>query len=218
MIQADGTIIRLSSEYLDRPTSISIDAQGNLCVVDNNAVSVYTPTFVIESDPVSIEVTGMSSSFTYTLHTGWNLVSVPLNPSDNNFNEFFPDSVKSHVVVVWAYNASKKGWTYYTPRSGYDPNTLTTVDTMHGYWVKVDQDITFTISGTAGNAATLVQGWNLVGYPALTTGDPAKTYAGTIVTWQYKNGQWYYYTPQSGYDPNTLTGIEPGYGYWVKEA
>jgi hypothetical protein len=213
MIQADGTIIRLSSEYLDRPTSISIDAQGNLYIVDNNAVSVYTPTFVIESDPVSIEVTGMSSSFTYTLHTGWNLVSLPIIPDDNNITSIFSKEQQQNIDVIWDYNGGN--WKYWTTEPGY-PNTLSKLVTLEGYEIYCYNPMTVQINGTSGPQvipfSQLSQGWNLVGVP--TNCSISDVYSPVDVVWKMENGNWYYWTTEAGYT-NQYEIMTPGLGYWI---
>lgn len=199
------TLLGNTTNSTDRTVDLSLSSPTNGSILGTQATAVL----IIKGNEAML-------NYTFNLTAGWNLISVPLNLTNNSFDSFFPANVKSHVLVAWAYEGSSQGWEYYTPQSGYSPNTLTTVDTQHGYWVKVDQNVSFTINGTAGNATTLNTGWNLVGYPSTTSVDPAVAYPGAFVIWEYKNGNWYFYTPESGYDPNTLTSMDTGYGYWVK--
>lgn len=172
---------------------------------------------------------GSSSTYTYTLHEGFNLISVPLDVTDNNIDSFFPPEVKGQIWDLWGWDASTQTWTYFSP----DPdspyknfNPITTMDTGKGYWINMNSEVSFTIHGTVpagapGNTGSLLSNMNLVG---VTGTDPASVdilypTAWDVWRWDPSNPKlWDYYS----FDPNTpykdfgvITTIQPGEGIWV---
>ena len=81
---------------------------------------------------------------------GWNLVSIPVEPTDSAVEAVFPTSV---VTDVWEYN-NPGG---YTMPTGIAPRK--------GYWVKAPAEATLTIAGSrpVDSTVSLKGGWNLVG-------------------------------------------------------
>src|SRR5262249_30189569 len=114
----------------------------------------------------------------------------------------------------------------YTPTNS--PNTLASLVSGRGYWVKVSRANTLTLVGPVwAGPVSLVPGWNLVGFPGLTF-DPTEQldlisiFRGQLATvprlWRWDGG-----TSQRfvGYDSQALPpitdlkSVEPGKGYWV---
>ena len=103
----------------------------------------------------------------------------------------------------------------WTPQNG---GRLTELKIGVGYWVNTAFDnVTWTISGTPneGVAIQVNEGWNLVGYPLLESGDPGTVLksaadAGIVSSVVSGTKRW---TPQSG---GRLTEMSPGVGYWMK--
>jgi len=152
------------------------------------------------------------------LNTGWNLTSWNLDTDNDDIEEVL-SSLSGCIEVVLGF---EQGGLTYVP--GMDLfNTLSAVDHLSGYWIKVGDacNHTLEISGVPVDQDTPIpvnSRWNLVSYlpndvhaitDALYSLDEnlqiAYTYDGTPLV----------YVP--GEDPfNTLTEMEPCFGYWLK--
>jgi len=160
-----------------------------------------------------------TSTYTIPLVAGWNLISEPLVPADNNVSDLFAP-IKSDVWVVWAFNDSSQNWEFYTPLSGYASNTFTTFSQNRGFWVLTYSATNLTVSGTVPESTDMnlnQNGWTLAGNPTLTNRDPATVYGNAWVVWGFNSTSqnWEFYTPLSGFASNTLTSLKPGNGYWT---
>jgi len=129
------------------------------------------------------------------LYDGWNLISIPLNTSNNSVSYFF------NGTSVYSYNGS---WSI--PEN---------IDNELGYWVKVDENINVTIVGNEINdrSIKLTEGWNLVGCPYLEEKEVTELFENATV-FAY-NSTWSSYIPNRTF--NSLQTLKPGYGYWVKK-
>ena len=168
----------------------------------------------------------------YHLVPGWNLISVPLNVSDTSIEGFFPADVRSGMLTLWAWDASKQDWVFY----GSDPNdwyysqypALTNVETGRGYWVEMNKSVNFTVEGTAPVSAPasplpLVKGWNLVGLTGVGSSSPGALYPGAFTVWNWDPvaQNWVFY----GSDPSdwyysqypALSSLHAGQGNWVEK-
>lgn len=125
------------------------------------------------------------------VNTGWNLVSVPVQPATLRFSSLFP-----------AANSSAYGY-----NNGY-----TIVDTLvngKGYWMRFPQAATTSICGLSfGSSVAVSSGWNLVGVNDV----DAVVSQITTVPAGIINSQFYGYN--SGYSVPTV--LTPGKGYWVR--
>ncbi len=168
----------------------------------------------------------MGGMWTYKLTKGWNLISIPIVPQDNNLTAFFGPTVMSDIMIVWEYNSSNKSspWAYYTTQtSKYKQGKLTAVNERQGYWVECYNPITFTVTGNmpASSGVTLNSGWNLVGNPTMDARQPWNVYSSARITWGYNStnvaSPWAYYTTEiTKYKQGKLTELDPGFGYWVE--
>lgn len=158
-------------------------------------------------------------NFTYSLVKGWNLISVPLSLSNNSIDAFFPAAVKSNLTDMWYYDNGK--WVYYSGTRGYSPKYahLVNVTPGKGYWVKVSNNVSFTVNGIANGSGlpAVGGGWTMIGVYGLNPSNATTAYPGNKDLWYYDNGQWYYYSGTRGYSPKYphLEVLEPGKGYWV---
>jgi uncharacterized repeat protein (TIGR01451 family) len=159
-----------------------------------------------------------------TLYYGGNLLSLRLNPSNTDV-EVAQRGIDGPYTALLGYDG---GLAVYDPdRPG--ESTLTTVDALHGYWVRMP--ITATLGDEAAGSwrmagevlpedqtLSLASGWNLVGYlprqPLTVTtalAGMAGQYAGVL---GFKRTALSYYPDlDEGY--NTLAYMAPGYGYWI---
>jgi hypothetical protein len=147
---------------------------------------------------------------TKALQGGMNLVSVPLVPMDDSAVAVF--QTVDHRGI-WTYDPSLGTWDSRVPTKV--TNTLQRVDRSQGVWVSAVTDDLFTIAGIVPSSTdvALEAGWNLVGYPALSSAQVQDALAGIA------------YVRVEGFDPGAppynlreLTGTDamvPKSGYWV---
>jgi hypothetical protein len=152
------------------------------------------------------------------LHTGWNLISLPLTPEDPDIlNVMSP--VAGNWNSVWSYEGGK--WKRYDLTGPDFLNTLTIMEPGKGYWLHMKSDDTLSISGSEPTVKSipLSAGWNLVGYNSLNsmpTAEAMSSVAGNWNSvWSYDGGNWKRYDMTGPDFLNSLTFMEPGKGYWL---
>jgi glucose/arabinose dehydrogenase len=108
------------------------------------------------------------ASLVYTLHAGWNLVSLPLVTADPAASNLFPGAA-SHV---FGYPGSGS----YVVKDTLQPGP--------GYWIKYTAGTTLAISGipVAGDSFALGAGWNMIGSVSQTVAVASLTVAPPSVT------------------------------------
>jgi hypothetical protein len=157
-----------------------------------------------------------ASAIVLPLSSGWNLISLPVQPPDTTISTVL-SGLNGSYDVAWGYPS--QSWEFYDPnnRSG---STLTTMQAGIGYWIGMTSTGTLIVSGsTPSSSLSLLEGWNLVGYSgsACATASKALSSLGTAlqVAWGYPGQAWEVYDPN---DPagSTLTQFCPNNGYWVK--
>jgi hypothetical protein len=142
------------------------------------------------------------------INTGWNLVSLPVIPSDARSSVVFPNI------------ASGKPFRF--SQSQYIADD--TVRVGVGYFVKYGQVKDITVAGTRVNRigantpfeVRVYQGWNTVGGLSVLTTVDSMSFSplpGLGIT-PNRVGEVYRYVTDRGYEQVSL--IVPGYGYWVK--
>jgi hypothetical protein len=164
-----------------------------------------TPTPVIEE---SVDI---------SLREGWNLISLPVQPSNTAIDVVLAPILGS-VKAVYAYEANIREYRSYEP--GVNPSKLEKLEVGRGYWIEMTKNQTLTLKGVAASKAIkLIEGWNLVGYSTtkkLSVVEAMKSINGKYVTI-------YSYDPinnsYKGYSPDgkisDLTEMVPGSGYWI---
>ena len=185
------------------------DGFGALATADN-ITYIYTPTSDLALGVYTVKASGTDEAgntksnvagvFTVkarattkiTLRPGWNLISLPSDPTSTAINDVV--NVAS-VDTVLAYDPTVAGgWmTAVRDTDGNLTGTLTTMDSSRGYWVHTTtfESLAIEIPGIAGGAQTLppsialVKGWNLVSVISLdksvTAIDPDQYFTG--LTW-----------------------------------
>lgn len=139
------------------------------------------------------------------INKGWNLLSLPVNPSSSYYRDIFRNAL--NIPIRFAQNSYQENETDLQPGVGY--------------FIKYAEEIDKTIAGSRvfridENAYTtrLYEGWNTIGSlskPTSTTGlslIAASTATPTI------EGDIYRYVTDRGYV--AVTEIVPGLGYWIK--
>ena len=150
-------------------------------------------------------------SFNKTLYAGWNLISLPLAPSDNSASAVL--SGVSHDAV-YRYNATSKK---YEIADVMDPGT--------GYFVNATEDCEWAYSGDAYTSmdVSLKQGLNMAGWLNNSNdniGDALSSIAGKyhyIARWNASAQKFEVYNPAAP-DPsafNDFTTMDRGIGYFI---
>lgn len=180
----------------------------------NSLPSSYTVTGVAPT-PTPSPSTVPAVTYDLSLNAGYNMVSLPIVPSDNSITGIFPAGQISNVDVIWDYNGGN--WKYWTTEAGYT-NQFSTLSPLRGYIIYCYSPMVVHITGTGASGpipwSQLSQGYNLIGFPSTTSVSIGSTYGSADVIWKLENGNWYYWTTESGYT-NQFDTLSPGLGYMV---
>lgn len=164
---------------------------------------------------------GTPASFRLSLSQGWNLVSVPLDITDDGLDDIkllLGDSLES--VFAYVHNETDEGWQFYITGFPDEFNTLDNIDYMQGFWINVNEESEIEIEGyILGDLIYgLRQGWNLMSYPYEEESliesffDVSSVYS----IYRYNDsgwGSWVYNRPP---ELNSLMKMSSGHGYWVE--
>ena len=165
------------------------------------------------------------------LKPGQNLVSLPGEPADPAINAVITVANVNTVVTYDPINpdpATGSPWLSATRATVSDPLTgsLTTIDSGHGYWVKISSfdpikvEIPLCLLCLPPSSTQVVAGWNLVGVVSIEREAPGTTisadryFAGTdwIRAWTYN--------PQTDAItqvlPLSFQNVVVGQGYWLE--
>ena len=182
--ETEYTVIVLGTAQDSASNSLDGDSDG---IAEGSPDDDYTWSFTTSSQNVEVEL---------SFKVGWNMVSVPVTPTDNSTSAVFPS-----VAGIFTWNATSRS--YYVP---------TVIDPKEGYWVAVTENTTMTISGTPIETWTtdIKAGWNMIGSvnTSASIADPSDDPDGSVIPTAY------WWDPVSKSYILT-TDIEPGKGYWV---
>jgi hypothetical protein len=151
------------------------------------------------------------------LTAGWNLISLPLHPA-NISAEHVLSEISSRYVGVWAYeNGAYKKFNPASPST----STMLTMEEGKGYWIYMREAGAFSVCGTtAKDGIELKRGWQLVGYNDTQKREVKDAllsingkYFG-IYAWDNTAAVYHSYVPSRG-GTNSLSAMEPGFGYWL---
>lgn len=155
-------------------------------------------------------------TFPLSLKIGWNLISLPLQPSEAEISPVL-SQLSGLFTMVWSYQ-NGKWWMYNPANIGF--SDLTTMEAGHAYWIEMIQAGLLNIAGSEpSKSLNLSTGWNFVGLnsnQSMSVNDALSSIATKLViVWSYHEGGWKMYDPtHPGF--SDLTTMEPGYGYWIK--
>jgi len=169
------------------------------------------------------EVKMITSTDQLTLHPGWNLIPLDVIPTPATPEAVFaPLIAASNLEIVTGFQ-NQMG-VFFDPAGLPFLNTLTGLVPGEGYWVKVTNEATLSVTGEVISptfAINLKTGWNLVAYWPSETTTPEAAFADLItagklllVTGYELGGK--FFDPAGPPFLNTLTEVKNGFGYWVK--
>ncbi|BBO84831.1 hypothetical protein DSCO28_53970 [Desulfosarcina ovata subsp. sediminis] len=154
------------------------------------------------------------------LKVGWNMVSLPLEPINNNIVDLI-ESIYDKVDSIWAYDASSGDYLSMDKSMPDFLWSLRSLESTTGYWFVMNEETSFKYNGDfQSNTMQLSSGWNLVGVKDLKTKDLSESIADIS---EYVESIWYYDAAEGiyvSYDVtlpsylNSLFTIEPGNAYW----
>ncbi|MEO0273026.1 MAG: hypothetical protein ABIM30_08075, partial [candidate division WOR-3 bacterium] len=182
--------------------------------------------------PVSLDVT-----------SGWNLLSIPVNPPDKTIQGILGDNVES-VISLWKWiNSAQGNWAVSLPNASDSTKAyiqqkgfleLKDINAGEGFWVNAKKGFTISLEGQYPDEPFLAlsKGWNLVGLKDVKTWDVEELFEGVkssiLSVWAWDksdgNGNWAVYLPQysdkgkayaeqKGF--SLLKYISPTVGFWV---
>lgn len=215
------------SDTIDYPSTDGIAAGGSAALQWTNetgfnesgtyTTKVYIGDTLHDEETVSV----LTASGNITQNTGWNLVSLNRQPSDNSTSAVF-GPYDSNLSIVWGMTST--GWQRYQP-GGVD--FIQEVSPIYAYWLKSTNSFDFEVTGTALSGATLdlSSGWNLRGFPSSSESLNINQTVQPIISeldilWGYNNtnGVWKRFNP-TNYDPDSsshLHTFNQGHAYWYK--
>ncbi|MBD3183368.1 T9SS type A sorting domain-containing protein [Candidatus Poribacteria bacterium] len=154
----------------------------------------------------------------HSLNRGWNLISLPLMPSDTS-PDVVLDSIDGKYRSIWAYDPVA-GWTIHFPEG---LSNMTEIIPGRGYYIDMAEPGMLKMDGTSlENTNIFLKGneWNMVGYSSTEAKSAAECMNSVVdeidSVWKFNiNAGWLIYIPYSPEWVNSLTCMGPGYGYWI---
>jgi len=193
-----------------QPYGLTFDGLGNLWVVDNQNSRVL----------MFAGSTGLSG-FLLELQPGWNLVSLPLVPTQTAIAKLLAPLIQWHDLgIVWAFTPPTT-WSFFKPGPP-SSGALTKMVDGKGYWVYVTDAFNMTVTGyvvppgSAPASYPMITGWNLIGFKPSPTikNETLATYLTSIsgkypVAWVYDNLNQTWLRGAGGLQ------LAPGEGMWI---
>jgi uncharacterized repeat protein (TIGR01451 family) len=184
--------------------------------LQSSIAGTATITGTVGSASGTVTVTVMSQEVvTIPLDAGWNLISFGITPTPSDTASVLAP-LGSNLIVAQGFDGG--GLSYYP---GSSQNTLTHIDALHGYWIKVQTDDTLRVIGDPVYSTTVIPlnaGWNLISYLPDTPLplESALSSLGDIydAVLGFDQGVTSYYRslPEK---MNSLSVLEPRRGYWL---
>jgi len=179
----------------------------------NSASDASDNVFTIVATTCAVETANIN------LTQNWNLISLPIWPTNTDINSLMAN-IMSNIVSVWYYNNGT--WYSWAPGA---PSTLTTLEGGKAYWVNMATGGPYTLTfqgrkcpcppASPTTFAVSTTGWNMIGFKSTVT-KSVSTYFSSLGTCGTA-----YLAPINGYTGGAWTTVNcsdnmtPGLGYWV---
>ena len=154
------------------------------------------------------------------LHQGWNLISVPLIQGDQELTKVL-ESIDGYYDAVQWYDCTEKGdpWKHNKVGKSFG-NDLFELNETKGFWIHITPpgDTIFLYNGTQpmmNQTITLHPGWNMMGYPSLTSYNRTQGLNNLTFGTEIDKIQWYDAATETWHDMAENDYFEPERGYWV---
>jgi uncharacterized repeat protein (TIGR01451 family) len=154
------------------------------------------------------------------LKQGWNLISIPLIQEEQNLIKVLTSIDGLYDAVQW-YNITdtKDPWKHFKVGKSFG-NDLSEITEKMGFWIHITQagDTIFLYNGTeptVNQTVDLYPGWNLVGYPSLTSYNRTNGLNNITFDTDVDSIWTYNAITQKWEELGTTDYFEMGRGYWV---
>jgi hypothetical protein len=155
------------------------------------------------------------------LYEGWNLISVPLSPSDFDLHMVLSSIAGSYDAVQWYDGTdSSDHWKHFHRQKPQQLNDLEDLDHRMGFWIHISKPggVIYEYSGdplVSPEMIPLRKGWNAVGWPSLSSYNRKTglnnlgfgTQVDAIQWYDAGNSTWHFMEPDDSF--------VPGMGYWM---
>lgn len=170
----------------------------------NQPIGIYQNTNKLFLGPYYLFGVDALELFYLNLFPDWNLVSIPLIPTDNSIASIMSNCSYNRI---WKFDPDQT-WT--STDTG-----LSNFDIYSGFWIDrtgLTSNCTITIEGILPQSTTIniTSGWTLVGFPSLASKSISSFINSSLYTriWEFNDQSW----------KSTDTGLismTPGKGYWI---
>lgn len=161
------------------------------------------------------------SNCSFQLQAGWNLVSFYCIGLFANRDDILT-SINTSYYSIFSYNPTDAAdpWKSYNPSlPNWTVQQLSVMDRTEGYWINMkDTRDYFYEGGLRNTLIPLVDGWNLAGYPSLTTRNINDTLNGLNYSFVITSAGGSDFINVYGALNNTLTDFETYKGYWINSS
>jgi hypothetical protein len=220
----DGFAWIISETWLSTSGTTSWSKSTNLPPWING--NSYTIRSMATDNATNVEIPGSGNTFTFVtenytiLKQGWNLISIPLIQNNQGLTKVL-ETIDGYYDAVQWYNPtySNDPWEHHKIGKPYGNDLFELNETM-GFWIHITQpgDTVFVYNGTQpaiNQIIPLHPGWNLVGYPSLTSYN--RTEGLNILTFDAEvNAIWTFdATIQKWEKIGEGDFFETGRGYWI---
>jgi hypothetical protein len=155
------------------------------------------------------------------LRQGWNLISVPLSPSDFDLDMVLSSITGSYDAVRW-YDVTESSdrWKHSYIQKPQQLNDLEDLDHRMGFWIHISKPggVLYEYSGdplVSPEIIPLVKGWNAVGWPSLSSHDRETGLNNLGFGTEVDAIQWYDANDDTWHSMGPEDHFVPGRGYWM---
>ncbi|UCG70960.1 MAG: right-handed parallel beta-helix repeat-containing protein, partial [Thermoplasmata archaeon] len=154
------------------------------------------------------------------LKYGWNFISIPLIQVDQRINKVLDIIDDYYDAVQWYDNTDPNDpWKHYKVNKPIG-NYLSEINETMGFWIHITQpgDTIFLYNGTQptlNQTIALHPGWNMVGYPSITSHNRTEGLNNLTFGQEIDLIQWYDAGTKTWHDMDENDYFVPGRGYWI---
>ncbi|UCG69041.1 MAG: right-handed parallel beta-helix repeat-containing protein [Thermoplasmata archaeon] len=155
------------------------------------------------------------------LYEDWHLISIPFIQMNINLGNVLESMGGTYDFVQW-YNANDNSdlWKHNSTLKPSHLNDLDIIDHRMGFWVHITEPggVLFEYPGTqpsSNQTIQLYEGWNMVGYPSLTSYNRTIGLNNLTFGIEVDEIQWYDASTQTWHDLEENDYFVLGRGYWV---
>jgi hypothetical protein len=195
--------------------------------VDTGVYKIYA-TSLLESDENKmnnqsiVKITIKPPNWNHIpLEYGWNLISLPLLQDDIDLEKVLEDIEGEYDAIQW-YDVLDKGdpWKHHQISKPADLIDLHDMDHIKGFWLHITNPGGTTLNTTgwelsSPESVSLHVGWNLVGYPSLTSHNRTNGLNNLLYGPDVDCIQWYDASTKTWHFMGPDDFFLPGRGYWV---